>query len=508
VRKAADVQHHHHPQASVTTTIMAPPSLLPDSSDPLTYICSCSVSNGSSSGLVLLFYRYYASPPSLPPSIHQDPSNTPASLAAFHSTLASTLQLGGKVRIAPEGFNITIGGTSSSIQTYITTLLTHWSLASLGLSTEAERNAFFKPSPGCACVFAGKANVRVCAEITPMGVTDYEPVSWEAVESLSPAEFHNRCMADDQPGRKTTLLDVRNHYESRIGCFVDRNGTMAVRPGIRRFSQWPGWVGRNLDRLSKNEGSEGGGGREGGEVAERGEERQILTYCTGGIRCEKGVRFMQESLALQAATQNPHQDHHPPKPRIATLKGGIAAYLTWVDAEISAGRMMSSDSLFKGRNYVFDARGWTSLSTVETKPISTCHICSAVSDRLDKCHSDGCHLVLVVCEMCAGQDPRCCRDCKEMAAEISISISMLSGKGEELDGAEIMEEIRPCKTRMRTICECEKAREWELWGGEKIVVPKLQRLAKGKRKGKEKERGEGLKAKGRLDLDIRVKVID
>ncbi len=115
------------------------------------------------------------------------------------------------------------------------------------MAGEEGRRAFFKPSEGCGCVFASEregrgdgegSNVRICEEITPMGVTSYVPRDWDVVESLPPAEFHERLCGLDGDGREIVLVDVRNHYESRIGYFVDPStGESALRPAIRRFGQ-------------------------------------------------------------------------------------------------------------------------------------------------------------------------------------------------------------------------------------------------------------------------------
>ena len=408
-------------------------------SDPVTFECTC---GAGKDGSVLLFYRYFAADPPLPIT-HQAKAEDPNGLVRFHATMTKELGLGGKIRVGKEGFNITVGGIASSIEAYMKACLSHWSFEGLDLDSEEKQRAFFKPTPGgCACVFGGAlASVLVKNEITPMGVTDYVPKNWGAIESLSPKEFHERCF---EQGEKV-LIDVRNHYESRIGYFVDPvSGTEAVRPRIRRFSQWPQYVKRFMA---------------GSDEEQKKTGRQIMTYCTGGIRCEKGVRYLQEKMEKREGD------------RICTLKGGIQAYLTWMDKEIREGRMKPEDSLFKGRNYVFDARGSTGLSgDVTVEPVSKCQTCSMPSDRLSKCQSRGCHLVLVVCQDCEeGAGPRCCGSCEKFDGEFSV----------------YQEDAVPLR---RPICDCEKEREAQLWGGEQFRPSNSQ-----KKNGK---------------IDIRVKLID
>ncbi|TAQ90060.1 hypothetical protein B7494_g1598 [Chlorociboria aeruginascens] len=259
-------------------------------SDPISYTCTCPASHSPDGGQVLLFYRYYACPPLLSPS-HVPLTTSPSTLANWHLSQTTQYQLSGKIRIASEGYNVTVGGTTPNIKAYIQACIMHWSFSNLGLENEDKQRGFFKPSRGCACVFGGgPANIKVTAESTPMGVTNYAPRDWGIIETLPPQEFHARCW-----GEGVLLLDVRNHYESRIGYFVDpKTEQPALRPGIRRFSQFPQYVRRWMDSEGKEERKEEGK-REGKEEKEK-EGRNIMTYCTGGIRCEKGVRYMAENM--------------------------------------------------------------------------------------------------------------------------------------------------------------------------------------------------------------------
>jgi predicted sulfurtransferase len=389
-----------------------------DNSDPVTYTCTCPAQ--SEGGRVLLFYRYWANTPVLP-SEHAAKILEPQTLADFHSKLASQLNIGGKLRFATEGFNVTLGGTTTAIAAYIEACCTHWSFAGIDLSTQEARDAYFKPTPGCACAFSSKASVRVAAEITPLGITNYAPSSWSKVISLAPADFHALCQKGEIP-----LIDVRNHYESRIGYFVTGDGTVAVRPAVRRFSQWPGYVVRHVlgnDLYKKPSG--------------------VATYCTGGIRCEKGARWMQEALAKEEGI------HDAP---VYTLHGGIVAYQAWMEEEIKAGRKKPEDSFFKGSNYVFDARG--AIGTQDA--VSACHSCGKPEDRLGKCEVAGCHLVLVVCELCELKGGICCcEDCRYIN-----------------DG------VQGVGSKSRRMCQCENDREKLLWGGEGARLGQTKRRPK------------------------------
>lgn len=365
---------------------------------------SCLCSAQGNNGQVLLFYRYWANAPKLGAE-HLDKADDPHSLADFHKELATRLSLGGKFRIAKEGFNITLGGTR--IPEYIKACRNHWSFSGLDLSTSQACDAFFKPTPGCACAFNGQANIRVTHEITPLGITNYTPSSWSNVISLSPQDFHDICKDGSVP-----LIDVRNHYESRIGYFVTGKGEAAVRPAVRRFSQWPGYVTRHV-------------------LGNAVYNKPIATYCTGGIRCEKGARWMQEALAAQGNRSNTP---------VYTLQGGIVGYQAWLQQEIAAGKKTPEESLFKGKNYVFDARGAIGLPYDNSEPLSTCQKCHQPEDRLGKCASKGCHLVLVVCQNCEEVgNVTCCEDCWNIQTTNSHK-------------------------KTRRMCNCESTREKSLWG--------------------------------------------
>lgn len=200
------------------------------SSDPLSYTCTCPASTSQEGGLILLFYRYFTQPPALPTS-HYNLSLNPIDLASYHSKLTGKYHLGGKIRVATEGFNITVGGTTSLIEAYISELIQHWSFDGLDLNSREERERFFKPSPGCGCAFGGEAKVNVKEEITPLGVSGYVPQDWSVVKSLEPWEWQEMFLKEngrleDERGERL-LIDVRNHYGERAHFLAPLNLTSA-----------------------------------------------------------------------------------------------------------------------------------------------------------------------------------------------------------------------------------------------------------------------------------------
>ncbi|KAI9644285.1 hypothetical protein NHQ30_007641 [Ciborinia camelliae] len=419
-------------------------------SDPLTYTCTC-----HQSGLVLLFYRYFTSPPALPSPNYPLTTSSLQDLHDFQKSTCEALNLTGKIRVAKEGFNITVAGSTSAVQSYIESCISHWSFSGLDLSLDHEKGIkdFFKPTQGCACVFM-ELNTRIADEITPLGITNYEPKDWSAVTCLNPADFHDMVTTErhGEEGERI-LLDIRNHYESRIGYFAAPEGTgiETVKPQVRRFSQFPAFVKRHIDSSSrsspehkKQQGSAG---------------KTIFSYCTGGIRCEKATRWIAENV--EQASED----------RIYTLKGGISAYMAWFEEEMLSGRKREDECLWKGREYVFDGRGSLGLGNeIEREKVARCHKCGREEDRMGKCGIEGCELVLVVCEGCEGV--KCCGNCGDM-----------DEKGRRL------------------VCDCEREREFGLWGSEGM---KGVKGVSTKRK-KMNDRG---KKQVRTDIDIRIKIAE
>jgi predicted sulfurtransferase len=396
-------------------------------------------------GTVLLFYRYYAGPPLL------SPHPNPKTLQSFHTALATPLGLTGKLRLANEGFNVTIAGPTTSIKEYITACISHISFAGLPLNTPASQNAFFKPTPGCSCIFPN-LSIRICDEITPMAVTAYTPKDWIIVTEIEPKDWHDLLTSPSQD--ELTLLDVRNHYESSLGHFISASGRHATRPPIRRFSQFPLYVRKRGVALLSPSPSLATSVDEPPEKEKQ--PQRVLSYCTGGIRCEKASRFMAETLALSPSTSTS-------KFQICTLRGGIAAYLTWIDAEIRSGRLTAADSVFKGRNYVFDARGSIGFADGGEEIVGRCVRCGELGDKMRKCGSRGCRLEVVVCARCEREEVVCCADCRDIE----------TGSDRGMNGT-------------RGMCQCEKDREARLWGDD--PGQKAQRKQGWKQKKRREER--------------------
>ncbi|WP_212004179.1 rhodanese-related sulfurtransferase [Chitinophaga sp. HK235] len=163
----------------------------------------------------------------------------------------------------------------------------------------------------------------------------------------------------------TVIVDMRNHYEYEVGHF---DGAIEI-PSDTFRDQLPMAVDMLKDQKDKN----------------------IIMYCTGGIRCEKASAYML---------------HHGFK-NVFHLEGGIIEYT-------NKARQQELPIKFKGKNFVFDDRLGERISE---DIISQCHQCGEPCDTHTNCLNDGCHLLFIQCESCAQKNNGCCSDaCKEVYA--------------------------------------------------------------------------------------------
>ena len=346
-------------------------------SDAIRTSCSCDPSLGR----VVLFYAYV--PVARPKELGD------AILKAFSKTA-----LTGKIRIAREGINCTAAGDVDTIDAFVAYMT---SIKELGLEDKCGDDDFWKRELGCAHAFA-TLSVRVVDEIVPFGARELDPntVSEECVDALTPEAWHAALKQMQTLGVNsgTSLLDVRNFYESRIGHF--KGSTLAP---IRRFSQIKEYLQRD------------------GVLEQHVTGKEMFIFCTGGVRCEKVAAYLTRQLPPEKRPKAVHK-----------LDGGIVAY---------SKRIGSEESLFKGSNYVFDARGSVKI-TNDTPATSWCDGCQKPSTRLGKCAGRLCHYVIITCEQCPDDATYCCASCREQT--------------EEAKGLEKFKR-RPCE------CDCFEARE-------------------------------------------------
>lgn len=155
----------------------------------------------------------------------------------------------------------------------------------------------------------------------------------------------------------TILIDMRNHYESEIGHFIN-----AQTPDVDTFRD-------SLPIITESiQGYE--------------EEKNIVMYCTGGIRCEKASAYFK----------------HKGFKNVFQLEGGIIEYTRQVKAE-------QLENKFLGKNFVFDHR---KSERISDDIISQCHQCGQPADTHENCANEACHLLFIQCEACKEKMKTCC----------------------------------------------------------------------------------------------------
>ncbi len=161
----------------------------------------------------------------------------------------------------------------------------------------------------------------------------------------------------------TIVVDMRNHYEFEVGHFEN-----AIEiPSDTFREQLPMAVHMLSDKKDKN----------------------IIMYCTGGIRCEKASAYM-----LHNGFKN-----------VFHLEGGIIQYANVVKKENLVNK-------FRGKNFVFDDRLGEKIGN---EIISKCHQCGQPCDEHTNCANNGCHLLFIQCKNCFETFNGCCsEECKSV----------------------------------------------------------------------------------------------
>ncbi|MEP7145177.1 MAG: rhodanese-related sulfurtransferase, partial [Ferruginibacter sp.] len=193
--------------------------------------------------------------------------------------------------------------------------------------------------------------IKVRDKIVADGIQD-PGFSMEKKGKYINASQMNKLLQDDN----TIVIDMRNHYEYEVGHFVK-----AVEiPSDTFREQLPMAVEMMHDKKDKN----------------------IIMYCTGGIRCEKASAYM-----LHNGFNN-----------VFHLEGGIINYA-------KEAKENSLESRFIGKNFVFDDRLG---ERITEDIIAQCHQCGTPADTHTNCKNDGCHLLFIQCAKCAESYDGCC----------------------------------------------------------------------------------------------------
>ncbi len=204
-----------------------------------------------------------------------------------------------------------------------------------------------------------KLKVKVRKKIVADGLNDETFDVTNKGVHLSAIEF-NKMLEDPN----TVCVDMRNHYESEIGHFKG-----AVTPDVDTFRD-------SLDIIEE-------------DLKDHKEDKNLLMYCTGGIRCEKASAYYK----------------HKGFKNVFQLEGGIIEYTRQVKSE-------NLENKFLGKNFVFDHR---KAERISDDIVSNCHQCGKPCDTHINCANEGCHLLFIQCEECAERtENTCSTECQEI----------------------------------------------------------------------------------------------
>ena len=299
----------------------------------------------------LSFYRYARIP---------DP-------AAFRDACyASWSELGvlGRIYVATEGINGQLSVPASRLDEFRAALYAVPFLEGtrLNIAIDAAARSFLKRI------------IKVRPKIVADGLDDQTFDVTKRGRHLSAREVNELLDRED-----TLVVDMRNHYESAVGYFEG-----AIRPDVTNFR----------DILPVVE-----------ELLADKKDREIVMYCTGGIRCEKASAYYL----------------HRGFDRVSMVDGGIIEYARQCERE-------GLPKKYIGKNFVFDERLG---ERITEDVVSRCHQCGKPSDRQLDCANTACHILFIQCEACGAEHADCC-------------------SSECHDFIRLPEEVREAERRLRT----------------------------------------------------------
>ncbi|UJL46992.1 rhodanese-related sulfurtransferase [Virgibacillus sp. NKC19-16] len=267
---------------------------------------------------VLLYYKYVS-------------MEDPESYAEEHLQLCNDLELKGRILVASEGINGTVSGTIEQTEKYMEAMHNDPRFADMTFKIDPHDGHAFK-----------KMHVRPRSELVSLRLEeDINPLQTTGAH-LSPQEFYEAMQDKD-----TVVLDARNDYEYDLGHFRG-----AIRPDIEAFRELPEWVQENKHLI---------------------EGKRILTYCTGGIRCEKFSGWL---------VKEGFED-------VAQLHGGIVTY--GKDPEVQG-------ELWDGRCYVFDERISVPINQKEHVVVGADYFDGQPCERYVNCANPDCNKQIICSE--------------------------------------------------------------------------------------------------------------
>jgi predicted sulfurtransferase len=317
------------------------------------------MTSDSKDGGVLLYYKYF--------DTHLTADQVWC-LQHWQYRFCALLRMTGRIRVASEGINGTVGASSSAA-------LLLYQTGMLLIKAFAFVPKDFKTglAQGGADSFPSLA-VQSCKEIVSLGIDPAALTSESGGKHLTPEEFHAMLSQssssssssqddkhdddDDDDDDGMVIIDCRNEYEAKVGRFEAADGRHipTLVPPVRQFSEFPEYARHAVDELKLK-------------------KKAVLMYCTGGIRCERGSAYMRE-LGCENVFQ---------------LQGGIHKYL----------ERYTNGGHFKGKLFVFDKRRVVTATDAQDAVIGECDGCKSTWDEYhDDFRCAHCRVLLLLCPDC------------------------------------------------------------------------------------------------------------
>lgn len=276
---------------------------------------------------VLLFYKYVDVP---------DPERIVNEQLEW--CLANNIR--GRLFFANEGVNGTVSGLANDIENYKKQLTSYTEFKDIWFKEDETEEHAFK-----------KMHVRLKNEIVNSSLKSTSLKN--GGKRITPKELKQFY----DSGKEFIIVDARNHYESRIGKFKN-----ALTPPMKNFREWKKAV-KDLEDVK---------------------DKTIVTYCTGGIRCEKASAYM-----IEQGFSDVYQ-----------LDGGIFNYIN-----------QYPDTYWEGSMFVFDERRIVEPNTKEElKHVGKCFFCNKLTSYYINCHNQDCDRLFICCHECKVEYDYCCSD--------------------------------------------------------------------------------------------------
>lgn len=260
---------------------------------------------------VLLYYLYIDVP-------------DPQQLREEQWNFCQAHDLAGRIIVSHEGINGTLSGTIDQTQAYIDMMNGHPLFATMQFKQDPVSNHAFR-----------KLSVKVRKELVTLNLEDDISPLMLTGHHLSPKAFHEQLKQEN-----VVVIDARNNYEYDLGHFQN-----AIKPEIQNFRELPEWIRNNRELL---------------------EDKKILTYCTGGVRCEKFSGWL-----LREGFEDVNQ-----------LDGGITTY--GYDPEVQG-------EYWDGLMYVFDERISVPVNRKEHRVVGRDYFTGEPCERYVNCANPSCN---------------------------------------------------------------------------------------------------------------------